>query len=278
MPKEAARGESLVADDGINAGDQSMEDMGNEGFDEGEGEFPEGEEGLEEEEFSEYDDDLGQDGEEEEEPPAKRKKPENAIRALELKMERMQAQAEYFREMAYDLKRRLDGGEGRREREEDDDPFSDIEPDEPFTVEHARKMIASIEKRNARRLAEQEATHAKRLARISDSAARARYTDYDDTIKLAAALAKENPAYIDQIVSSDDPAEAAYRIGQTHPKYKRLRKSDKTRLAEKLNATAKKPRPVSAMRSSAVKRGSGEDVFDMDSAKFMEYRRKRVGV
>lgn len=230
-------------------------------------------------------DETGEDEESEpeesdEEAPKKRTSSASAVKSLAEKVDKLTEQNDYLREMLI----RMQTNQPIREEvpPKEDDPFEGLDPDEPITAKHFMKAVAAVEKKAERRVMESQRESKRTLISMSEELASMKYPDYENTVKLAAELARETPALIDRIALSKNPAEEAYRIGKTHPGYKAAapKKKAQSRDRELLERAEKKiqtPRSIVSMRGQKGKYGGVKNFADMTSQEFFEYRKKHFG-
>ena len=105
---------------------------------------------------------------------------------------------------------------------------------------------------------------------VLEDIARINYKDYDEVLeKYTAPLIRRNPDLLESINRSRNPAETAYRIGQSHPDFIKAQiKSQTGKVADKIQQNATKPKTLSA-RASGTPRVSGNDKWgSMSDADF----------
>jgi hypothetical protein len=74
------------------------------------------------------------------------------------------------------------------------------------------------------------------------------YSDYDTVIKLTEEMARTDPRILDQIWSSENPARAAYIIGQMHPNYRsKFEQSISQGIVSQIQQNTQQPKTLSSI-------------------------------
>lgn len=132
----------------------------------------------------------------------------------------------------------LKGG-GKAETEpgaESSDPLAELEKldffeDPDAYLKKMRGLLASAHERA-------DMAEIRALARVSQAAARKKYDDFEDTMKVFSELREVDPTAQQKVLDSDDPAETAYKLAKQYAVAKNPEKAREAIEAELLNDEA----------------------------------------
>lgn len=197
------------------------------------------------------------------------------VDALRQRLEATEKQLEYFKEMMRQNQDIVELLKNRQQPNEVKDVLADLDPDEPLTARHIGLLEEKIKRENEKRIQELDEQYKRSIVVLSEKAARQKYPDYDEVIKLAADMARQDPLILQKIASSSDPAEEAYQWGMRHPMYiDKLKSKTQKDVINKVRTNMSKQSPNAQSRVAPLKK----DIFEMTPEEFAEYRRKKVGI
>jgi hypothetical protein len=115
--------------------------------------------------------------------------------------------------------------------------------------------------------------------RGSIESAKARYDNFDEAMKLADEVSKDDPALIDYVMKSRNPGEAVYKIAKMHPSWNgNLEKQAAKKVAQKIAQNAKQPNTLSNAGGGAdPSELSAERIKNMSEEEFDKLYHERLG-
>lgn len=110
-------------------------------------------------------------------------------------------------------------------------------------------------------------------------AAKGKYSDYDEVINYADEIAASNPGSDKVIMAMENPAEFAYKLGQTHSKYgAKANKSAVSKAADKIASNLNRANTLTdASGSSTGAKGELDEVQNMSGSDVEDALRKLKG-
>jgi hypothetical protein len=100
-------------------------------------------------------------------------------------------------------------------QQQEQDQYPQYDPDDLPTNRQVEEILNQ-------KLQGIEKTSQERVREMQVQMAQQKYTDYDQVLKLADEVVGNNQELKNAIFASDNPAEVAYRMGQTHPNYLKM--------------------------------------------------------
>lgn len=136
-----------------------------------------------------------------------------------------------------------------------------------------------IEAEMGSRLGDVNRELAKLRGQLSEREVKDKYPDYVDVInKHVMPMVTADPRLMEEIDRQPNPALYAYRLGITSEGYIREQKANAaSKVADKVEKNLSKPATLSVARGASSNGYKPGSIANMDSAKFAEYRRQRLG-
>lgn len=155
-----------------------------------------------------------------------------------------------------------------------DDPYA------PITAQDANQYLGNfMQQQVAPQIQQVEKRVRQAMGYMSEQAAKSRYNDYDEAIGLAAEMLNQNPVYGQMIANAQDPAEAAYRLGRSHPKYfEQAVAKERKKVAEKIQSNSEKPTMPRKKGTPAQRKTAADAVWNASEETFDKWLRETKGL
>jgi hypothetical protein len=135
-----------------------------------------------------------------------------------------------------------------------------VEPETEFWDNPKVAIASEVQRAVQQVLQAQQQQQTMERINVSETAAKAKYADYEDAFRAFQQAASANPSLIQQMTGNADPADFAYRTGKRSLDLEKLGSLDELLAAEKAKweqeARAAMPMPTAALPSTTASDGS----------------------
>ncbi len=206
--------------------------------------------------------------EEEEASTPKRQEEDERIRGILADLQEERRRRREAEERLKELEAMMEALNEMEEEETADEGKLDLDEADVLTVKDAKRLLGKEIEAVKKELLNIKQAYISEKLRLSEESVREKYSpdkvgeelSYDKVIEEGfRELVKENPAYREVVLNSPNPAEEAYRLGLTHPKFREilLRKE-----SEKVIDQITKEKPKTGVKAGGGK-GTNIDVSQL---------------